>query len=350
MRRAALSVAALGTALGMPGGAEAQPVFNVYGDADYTLAREDTTEHAFSLPVLDFFFVHTVDRLKLLAEVVIETHEDNEVHVEADRAEVGYQAFEWLRLRVGRFHTAFGYYNDAYHHGTYFMVPIGRPLLADFEESGGLLPLHTIGIHADGRVALGSALRVQYDLDLVNGRGAEPLDITAAVDANRSKALNLRLRLEPGGPLDGLVVGGNLYLDDIPTSPARATPQMGERIFGAHAAYLEYGVHFISEFAAIHHEETESGTSHDTYLLLAEAGYTFGDFTPSVRYQMSELADSDPYFQETAGEGSARSFSVAVRYLTGEHVALKLHAGLTTFSAPLAARRLELVAQCAWAF
>jgi len=42
-------------------------------------------------------------------------------------------------MAAGRFHTAIGYYNDAYHHGYYFVLPTERPTAVRVEDAVGSL-------------------------------------------------------------------------------------------------------------------------------------------------------------------------------------------------------------------
>src|SRR5437867_12466976 len=107
--------------------AHAQIGLNVYGDFDYIVRHADTTENSLQLPRVDLFLTASHDRLTFLSEVMLEVGDANEFGVDVERVEVGYMVAEWLRVRVGRFHTALGYYNDAYHHGRYFQVAVDRP-------------------------------------------------------------------------------------------------------------------------------------------------------------------------------------------------------------------------------
>src|SRR6185295_17726091 len=138
----------------------------------------------------------------------------NEFGIDMERIEVAYLFSDYLRLRFGRFHTAIGYYNDAYHHGRYFQTTVDRPEIVRFEDEGGLIPAHSVGLHADGRFPLGALGALRYDADLANGRGATPAEVTNLADANGAKAYNLRLRIEPAF-LDGLIAGASIYVDKI---------------------------------------------------------------------------------------------------------------------------------------
>jgi hypothetical protein len=235
------------------------------------------------------------------------------------------------------------------------MVPVGRPTMVEFEDGGGLIPAHNIGIHLDGRIDAGDD-HVRYDLELANGRSSDLLAIQNEHDTNRPKAINLRLRYEPGSALDGLVIGGNLYFDGIPaaelpmTGGAAPLGAIHEWIVGAHAAYFEHDLHAIAEAMMIQHTELDSGAVHRTYAGFAEAGRTYGNVTPYARYQWTQFPDEgDPYFARTANDGY-QAFTAGVKHLTSDNVALKAEAGVALSRAPGADPLFSLTGQVAFAF
>ena len=341
--------------------ARADIELNLYGDVDGELrtagSRADTAD-GFSAARLDLFSTSTVGRWSFLAETMFEAGDENTFDLDVERVEIGYLVCDWLRVRAGRFHTAIGYYNDAFHHGAFFMVPVGRPTMVEFEDGGGLIPAHNIGVHADGRLALGDD-HVRYDLELANGRAADPLEIQNAHDSNRPKAVNLRLRYEPAGVLDGLIVGGNLYFDGIPASVPAATASttalsplgaIHEWIVGAHAAYLEHDLHLIAEAMMVQNTELDGGTRHRSYAAFAEAGHAFDKLMPYARYEWVRMPqEGDPYFRRTAGDGY-QAASAGVKHSTSDNVALKLQAGVLWSRTAGVDPRLTLTGQVAFAF
>jgi hypothetical protein len=52
-------------------------------------------------------------------------------------------------------HTPLGYWNQYYHHGAWFQATATRPEMYLFEDDGGILPVHEIGIEASGTAGLG---------------------------------------------------------------------------------------------------------------------------------------------------------------------------------------------------
>lgn len=341
--------------------ASAEIELNVYGDTDATLKTDGTrtgTQDGFAAAKLDFFTTTTVSRWTFLAETLFEAGSDNSFAVDVERVEVGYLYRDWLRVFAGRFHTALGYYNDAFHHGTFFMVPVGRPAALEFEDGGGIIPAHNIGLHADGRFEVGDD-HIRYDVELANGRNGDPFVVQSNHDTNRPKAVNVRLRYEPSGDLEGLIVGGNVYFDSIPTSTMAASSEtafpfhfgpLHELILGVHAAYFEHDIHFIAEAMMVQHTEVDSGAAHRTYAAFAELGHAFAALTPYARYEYTRFpVEGDPYYLRTAADGF-QTASLGVKHATTDNIALKLQAGLMFSDRAGTDPTLTLTGQVAFAF
>jgi hypothetical protein len=353
---AAALAAFLVPALGWPARARAGADlgFNMYGDVDYIVEKSDgQATNSFMAPRVEVFYTATHERLSFLAEVMTEV-DDNEFHADVERVGVGFLFAEWLRVWVGRFHTAIGYYNDAYHHGRYFQMTTNRPQIVRFEDEGGLIPAHSVGLHLDGRLGMGAAGWLRYDADLANGRGAIAEEVTNLEDHNKGKAVNLRLRYEPA-LVEGLILGANLYLDSIdaaasdPLTMTPTTRHVGERILGAHLAYLEHNVQVIAEVLGIAHR-SDIGTG-ITRTGFAEAGYTLRDFTPYLRLEVARFpAVLDPFYatNKLALRGSFKGVLAGVRYTASEYIALKLELGQDALDAGGTIRRGTV--QCAFAF
>jgi hypothetical protein len=352
---------ALAIAGGSAAPASADIAINLYGDIDggvQTTGTRTGTADGFKAASLDLFTTSSAGRWSFLAETLFEAGDDNAFSLDVERIQVGYLYREWLRVFAGRFHTAIGYYNDAFHHGAYFLIPVSRPTMVEFEDGGGLIPAHAVGLHADGRFAFGES-HLRYDLELANGRSADPAAIQNNHDVNRPKAVNLRLRYEPGGSLDGLVVGGSAYFDGIPAraamtsesgAPIAALGPTREWILGAHAAYFEHDFHVIAEALAVDHGELDTGASHWTYAAFAELGHAFDKVIPYARYEWTRYPpEGDPYLGRTEADGY-QAISAGVKHATSDNIALKVQAGVAFSRAPGSDPLFTVTGQVAFAF
>jgi hypothetical protein len=332
----------------------AQVNLNVYGDINYVVEKGEKTTNSFQMPRIELFPTATQDRLSFLSEVLFEVDDQNNFAVDVERTEVAYLFSDYFRLRLGRFHTAIGYYNDAYHHGRYFQIAVNRPEMVRFEDEGGLIPAHSIGVHIDGLLPLGPLGSLRYDAESANGRGHTPGEVTNAFDPNNQKAVNVRLRFEPSFP-DGLLLGGNLYVDKITANttpdPMSPTIDVDEVILGAHLAYLENYVHLIAEYLRITHKFSDRiGVTEAAY---GEVGYTFGAVTPYARVQLvifPPMPDIDPFLAQNvfADRGSFAAAVGGFRFTVSDYLAVKIEGGYTKLDS--GANIKTGAVQCAFAF
>ncbi len=101
-----------------------------------------------------------------------------------ERAWIEYQPRDWLGVRVGRFLTPYGIWNEE--HGTTVLIPAHQPIFL----TQALMPGAQTGFWLHGRAFPLNGVSVDYGVTLSNGRG--PLDQIADLDSN--KAFGARLR------------------------------------------------------------------------------------------------------------------------------------------------------------
>ena len=327
----------------------------LYGNIDgglQTTGKREGTSDGFSAAKLELFTTANSGNWSFLAETLFEAGEDNEFGVDVERIQINYLYRDWLRVAIGRFHTAVGYYNDGFHHGAFFMPATARPQIVQFEDDGGLIPAHSVGVHIDGRFPLGES-HLRYDIDLGNGRASNREIVQVEHDTNRPKSFNVRLRYEPAGAAEGLIIGANLYFDSIPARDPGTLPPLGalrEWLTGFHAVYIEHDLHLVAEAYAIEHSELDNGANHWTYAAFVEAGRTFDKVMPFVRYEWTQFPDEgDPFYERTADDGY-QAVTVGVKHSTSENIALKLQAGVVVSHAPGADALFNVAGQVAFAF
>lgn len=302
----------------------------LYGDTQFSYRNRGAVKTTFEAAHLDLFFTYDVGRVAFLSEVFLEGRETNEVAVDVERLQIAYLFSNALRVRAGRSHTAFGYYSDTYHHGNLFELTTERPLGIAFEDEGGLLPAHIVGVGADGTFEGGAAGALRYDVEIGNGRLADPSAVAVSRAGKNEKMLNVRLRWIT--PIDGFLIGVNGMYDVVPAradaNPALARNDVVQAMVGAHAVYTEHGVHMIAEGYLLH-DTLSGGSAYDTWLGFVELGYRFGAFTPYLRpeYILFPRA-GDPIFQQADGPWAATrtvfDARVGVKWVALPQLALKL--------------------------
>lgn len=334
--RSGVSRAVLAGVVAAGGAARADVTLNFFGDVDYAVQHADTTSNTFQAAELDIFASQTEGKFSFIGEVIIEALGENEFSSDVDRLEVSYKPTPWLRLRAGRLRSSIGYYGDAYQNGKYFMTPVSWPLMYEGAGFDGILPSHSIGLHGDVAYGLGDGRgKLTLDVEVLNGRGAGLDDVPVWQDANNSKAVNLRLRYIGEGSLDGLVVGGNAYIDDIPEDalegevPEDVHPAMHEVMLGGHAAYVTDRIHLIGELAWFRHRVHGDTMTTQTLATFAEAAYQFGDIIPYSRFEYFHFDGEDPYFTSSGiPSQDIEMLSAGVKYAASSSVAVKLEGGI----------------------
>jgi hypothetical protein len=254
-----------------------------YGDTELSVRNKQPVHATFAAAHLDLFMTADVGRLSFLSEVFFEP-EDNEMHMDLERLQINYLFDNWLRLRAGRMHTAFGYYNDTYHHGNLFELGVGRPFSVRFEDEGGLFTAHLVGVGADGTFAVGDGGSLRYDVEVGNGRYSDVSVVALEQAAKDDKLVNVRLRYSP---FDGFIFGINGQHDTVPAfdSMAGLRPKASELTLGAHVVYMNDPVHLLIEGYMVNHD-TKAAKSTTTAGGFVELGYKLGDFKPYGRAEL----------------------------------------------------------------
>ena len=304
-----------GGALGMPG-----LQIRGFGDVNYRASRVKGQTHSFSLGQLDLFMNSRLsDKMSVLAEMAFEAEEDNGIEFELERLLFQYAVNDYFKLNVGRYHTAIGYYNAAFHHGTWFQTAMGRPFIFRFEDDEGILPIHNLGISVNGRLPSGK-LGLSYVAEVGNGRAsrskqAEP--VQNKLDENNGKAFNLALHSRPRW-VPGLQVGFNVYRDRL---TPEGSPKIGQTIWGVHVVYQTPSFEFLNEGVLIRHTPAGSGPTINTPAFYTQVSRRFlNRVRPYLRYEYINVPARDPLNSEV---GRRNGPAFGVRYDLGEFAAFK---------------------------
>lgn len=315
-------------------------LLRIRGFGDVNLHGSDLkgTTTSFSLGQLNLFVTSDVsEKFRLLSEIVFEAGPDNVVGVDVERLLLQYSHNDYFNLSVGRFHTAIGYYNTAYHHSTWLQTTTGRPFLFQFEDGGGILPIHNVGVSVSGRIPSGR-LGLNYVAEVGNGRASRSPQVEAVqnvVDENNGKAVNFALFAKPEA-VRGLQVGFSAYHDGL--QPANY-PRISELILAAHAIIERPKFEWLNEALVIRHAPQGLTHVYDTPGFYTQFSKAFGPYRPYFRYQYVNASDSEPMFPDV---GLQHGPSVGLRYDASEAVAVKLQYDYTAYRHQQAANSLAL--------
>ena len=305
---------------GMPGGAGPTLQIRGFGDIDYRRTDEPSTPGSFALGQLDLFLNSTLsDNTSVVGELVTEANDENAFGVDLERLLVQYKPSDYFNIGFGRYHTAIGYYNTAYHHGTWFQTATGRPFVFAFEDEGGPLPVHGVGVTVNGRIPSGN-LGLRYVAEVANGRAsrsrlAEP--VQNVVDENNGKAFNIALLAQPD-KLAGFQAGLSVYRDRL--EPAQL-PRIRQTILSGHVVYHGHGLELLNEAVAVRHAAF-GGSAVTTPAFYSQIAQQFArKASPYFRYQYFNASDSEPIFGDI---GLQKGPSLGLRYDFEPYAALKV--------------------------
>ncbi len=136
----------------------------LYGDVriEYMSGKEIPD---FKIGDTDILGIMTKNDFEILMEIFIE-QPDN--FVDFERLYIRWQKYGLFRITLGKFHPALGYASTKWHHGLHLMTIPDRPQIINFEDEGGPLLSHGVGIKLDGIKKLGN-IHIGYVLDFING-------------------------------------------------------------------------------------------------------------------------------------------------------------------------------------
>jgi hypothetical protein len=314
-------------------------VLDLFGDTAFQIDSQHVQRPAFVLGPLDILLLGQFAGLSAMTEMALET-KDGAVAIDLERLFVRWRG-DRFTIDAGRTHTELGYWNSAFHHGRWLQTSVDRPRAVRFEDDGGTLPIHWVGVTGRWRLLTG-ARQLELTGGMGNGRGKVVDDIHVADDTNLFKSLLLKLEARGFGARD-LRVGISGIYDRIAPAPVVDRPALpdvtiNEIIGNAYAAYRGPALTLITEaFEIVHAAAGRQWATFDAFVL---AGYRFGRWAPYVMGEIrrGDIA-SDPYFfpsPDAASPPLARflELSLGVRWEVNVWSAVKVEYRVTALDGP----------------
>ena len=293
-------------------------VIRAFGAVEWDGSQRPETPNSFTIGQLSLFVNAPVsERVNFVAELVMEGSTNTRVVTDVERLLVTFRFDDHLQLAAGRYHTGIGFYNAAFHHGAYFDTVIGRPRVYAFEDEGGVLPVHDVGLTARGAVP-GTRSALHYVAEVGNGRSWTPSSDReiAGRDDNGAKATNVGLVFHPAR-WTGLEIGGSFYRDRVQRVDAEPCDQ---RIGTAYFVYRRASNEFMAEWLRITHK-TQAGVSYGNNAGYIQVSKALGIFRPYYRYDRLSI---DPETPLIGASGSYRDHILGLRLDPVEQVGIKL--------------------------
>lgn len=325
---------------------------NLFGDV--SLLQLDGNDAAFVIGPVGFqltarLAAHLVGR----TEYVVKFAAGGATEIDLERLYLEYRTDHWAFV-AGKTHTEFGYWNTAFHHGTWLQLTKRRPRVVDFEQAGGVLPTHSTGVTASYGPKRGDS-GTELLVSVGNGHGRTLDTVQTESDNNAFKSVLVRLSaIGIGDP--ALRFGVNAAVDEIAAEPATVRPMLPDRailelVTGVYLSLRDDHLMVFSEtYNILHRSGTQNWQFTGGFLL---AGYRFGHFTPYAEIEARSGAGAiDPFYQPDPAidahitkpanfvEGTA-----GVRYELNTWSALKLELAAASFS-----DRNDYRAELNWSF
>lgn len=288
-----------------------QPRLALHGFADVTFTSErysdsdasPSSTSGFAIGQFDLYIVSRLaENLSFLGESVFEFIGGAWI-VDVERVLLKYSWSDYLNVTVGRGHTALGHWNEAYHHGSLLYPTVDRPEGLKFEDDGGILPVHFVGVELSGAVPIVPRWRLGYIANFANGRGPIQDFIQSGGDINRSKAVALKISLAREGDRT-LRMGPSFYYDLIPPNAdiAGREESIEGTVAGAHLVYEDRRVQLLAEAYALRNDYRENRERFDHGVWYAVLVARLGKWNPYVGIDGVEFDSGDLFFPAEFGD------------------------------------------------
>jgi hypothetical protein len=299
-------------------------VFPIIDGGCGTCGNPVTPPHTtFQAGEFDLFLTSKLsEHLSFLSEIVLGPDTTNGFGLDIERYQLTYKASPYLAATAGRFHTSIGYYNTAYHHGVWFATAEGRPIMYLFEDSGGILPVHMVGVNLTGAVPHSEKLGLHYVAEVGNGLSSNTNDLGSESVQNfnsdrNAKATNVAAYIRPE-MVPGLQIGGSWYHSRLyPTGEAGVT----QNIESAYVVYLSPNWEFLNEAVLMSNNQDGTLSPFRSPMSYIQAARKFGIYKPYFRYQYVRDHLGDPL---NLLQGTYYGPSVGLRIDFAEYAAFKL--------------------------
>jgi hypothetical protein len=327
-------------------------VFPIIDNGCGTCGNPVTPAHtAFQAGEFDLFMTSKLsDNLSFLAEIVLGPDATNVFGPDIERYQLTYRVNRYFSASAGRFHTSIGYYNTAYHHGNWFSTAEGRPIMYLFEDSGGILPVHMVGLSFSGEVPGTETLGLHWIAEIGNGLSSNPYaseSVQNFYSDRNYKATNLAWYIKPR-PLPGLQIGGSWYHDGINPSQAQnplQIPEIRQNVESGYVVYFSSNWEFMTEGVLLSNHVMRTPEPFRSPMAYTQIARAFGIYKPYFRYQYVRDNVDDPI---NLLKGTYYGPSAGIRIDFATYAAFKLQFNHLYQSSQLAGNGLN--AQIAFAF
>lgn len=337
--------------------------FSLFGDVTATTSNKDDENSNFALGALDLFAAHQINEDTFaLMELVFENNGDGFV-VDLERLWIRHNFSDQFQLAAGRFHSPIGYWNRYLHHGAILQDTVERPFFLDFEDgNAGILPVHSIGIMANGFI-LADSEALKYEVIISNGPsldssgGLNPiekpeLDPNNISDNNENKSFATRFTYGPedsNWSLGIFTMNHNIgESSDYGLTPKGET-LVKQAIYGADFFYQGERFDLLAEvFSLTNDDLILNNGKFNSLAYYIQPSYRLSDKIKLIyRYADLTFDEDDTYYQLLSADEQATN-TATIRYDLDGYNTLKLEFSHVTSSVVLLNNSNEIHLQ--WSF
>jgi hypothetical protein len=306
----------------------------LHGFADIGIGNHNENEpdlKGANVGALDIFLDPQLgEHTRSLFELTFEVDEHGSVEPDLERAQIGYQFSDAATVWIGRFHTPFGYYNTAFHHGQEIATSLRRPRFLLFEDQGGVMPNHTVGAWLTGAERLSDG-KVTYDVFVGNGQAisAGTIDPRSGGVDHGGAIYGGNLGYVFGDTLNGLKVGASAFRSNISDDQEIGRVTRVDNA-GIYFAYDTDEFEHLGEFYRFNDTDlTGRGPGRRSSAGFLQLAWRLPLATPYIRYERAVLDQNDNYFALQADGMSYYRTAVGLRFDLDLKSALKLELART---------------------
>jgi hypothetical protein len=259
------------------------------------------------------------DKASVLSEIVFGEEDAQKFGVDLERVLLKYDYNDHLRMSFGRYHSGIGYYNTAFHSGSWLQTMADRPLIMEFANDGGVLPTQAVGFSFTGSIPSG-----KWGLNYIAEYGSSDTIRPSLVanrpieDENNGNHINIGLFALPES-IPGLQIGGSIYHDRISDFTRGPNVRLGQTIVNMHVVYTRHRIEFLNEAFLIRHNYGQDSTVYNMPAFYSQISREFGRVRPFFRYQYIN-ANQGGFLEDVA---LRRGLSAGVRYDFNDFLAFK---------------------------
>jgi hypothetical protein len=261
-----------------------------FGDVDFSATDQKGSISGFNLGQLVLHLASPLsEKVSYFGEISF-TAQPSSFELAVERSIIRYDYNDYFKISFGKYHTPIGYWNTAFHHGSWLQTTIARPEMVQF--GGTYIPVHFIGVQAEGNIPSGG-LGLGYNVGLGNGRSSFLSKAGDAGDSNNNRAWVANVYARPPR-FYGLQIGASVYRDEL----TQTGKNFREWISAADIVWTKEKPEFLAEVANVHHQDELTSATWNSPAFYAQVAYRLpwqqNKWKPYYRYEYIHKSANDP--------------------------------------------------------